>query len=185
MSDIDVITGEAPNRYASALLDLAEEGKSLARVEKDLKSFRKALDSSADLQRLLDSPVFETKEKINALTAIAKKLKLSALTTQFIGTVAGNDRARDLPVIMSAFTVLLAKRRGTQVAKVTSAQKLTAAQLTSIKSQLKKTLGQTVDIEANVDPSLIGGFKLRVGSRLFDSSLKTKLEDLRLALKET
>ena len=184
MSDTEVITGEAPVRYAQALLDLAEDAKSLPRVEKDLKSFKKMYESSAELKRLAESPVFATEDKVSALTAVAKKAKLSALTQQFIGTVAGNRRATDLPGIIAAFNDLVARRRGSQVAKVTSAAKLTAAQLSAIKAQLKKSLGRPVDIETSVDPDLLGGFVVRIGSRLYDSSLKTKLEDLRLALKE-
>lgn len=184
MSDTDVITGEAPVRYALALLDLAEDAKALPRVEKDLKSFKAMYESSEDLQRLTTSPAFTTEDKVSALTAVAKKAKLSVLTQQFIGTVASNRRAEDLPGIISAFTEMLARRRGTQVAKITSAGKLTAAQTTAIKSQLKKTLGRPVDVETSVDPDLLGGFVVRIGSRLYDSSLKTKLEDLRLALKE-
>lgn len=184
MSDTDVITGEAPTRYAQALLELAEEAKSISRVEKDLKSFKKIYESSADLKRLAESPVFATEDKAAALTAIAKKAKLSALTTQFIGTVAGNRRAAELPGIISAFNDILARRRGSQVAKVTSATKLTAADLTAIKSQLKKTLGRPVNVETSINPDLLGGFVVRIGSRLYDSSLKTKLEDMRLALKE-
>ncbi len=185
MSDTDVITGEAPVRYALALLDLAEEAKALPRVEKDLKSFKKMYEASADLKFLAKSPVFTAEDKAKALTAVAKKAKLSPLTQQFIGTVAGNRRAADLPGIILAFNEMLARRRGSQVAKVTSAAQLTAAQTTAIKSQLKKTLGRKVDVETSVDPDLLGGFVVRIGSRLYDSSLKTKLEDLRLALKET
>lgn len=184
MSDSDVITGEAPKRYAKALLELAEDSKSLKRVEKDLNSFKKIYASSPELQRLATSPVFAIDDKVNGLTAIAKKAKLSELTTQFIGTVAGNRRAGELPAIIASFTDLVAKRRGTQVAKITSAKKLTAAELTSIQSNLKKSLGHGVDVETAVDPELLGGFVVRIGSRLYDSSLKTKLEDLRLALKE-
>ena len=184
MSDNDVITGEAPTRYAQALLDLAEEAKSIPRVEKDLKSFKALYASSADLQRMAKSPIFATEDKAAALTAIAKKANLSTLTAQFIGTVAANRRAAELPGIISAFTEILAQRRGSQVAKVISATKLTAADLTSIKSQLKKTLGRPVDVETSIDPDLLGGFVVHIGSRLYDSSLKTKLEDMRLALKE-
>ena len=100
MSDNDVITGEAPTRYAQALLDLAEEAKSIPRVEKDLKSFKALYASSADLQRMAKSPIFATEDKAAALTAIAKKAKLSTLTTQFIGTVAANRRAAELPGII-------------------------------------------------------------------------------------
>ena len=184
MSDTEVITGQAPTRYAQALLDLAEEAKSIPRIEKDLKSFKKMYDSSAELKRMAESPVFATEDKVKSLMAVAKKAKLSPLTQQFIGTVAGNRRAGDLPGIIAAFNDMVARRRGSQVAKVTSAATLTAAQVTAIKSQLKKTLGRPVDVETSVDPDLLGGFVVRIGSRLYDSSLKTKLEDLRLALKE-
>jgi len=138
-------------------------------------------DSSADLKSLANSPIIAAEDKAAGLTAVAKKAKLSPLTQQFIGTVAGNRRAADLPGIISAFMDLVARRRGSQVAKVISAAKLTAAQTTAIKSQLKKSLGRPVDIETSVDPDLLGGFVVRIGSRLYDSSLKTKLEDLRLA----
>ena len=184
MSDTEVITGEAPSRYAQALLDLAEEAKSLPRVEKDLKSFKAMYASSADLKRVAESPIIATEDKVASLTAVAKQAKLSVLTQQFIGIVAENRRAADLPGIISAFNEIVARRRGSQVAKVTSAAKLTAAQLSAIKAQLKKSLGRPVDIETSVDPDLLGGFVVQVGSRLYDSSLKTKLEDLRLALKE-
>ncbi len=185
MSDTVVITGEAPHRYASALLDLAEEGKSLKTVEKNLANFKKTYAANSELRRVAESPVFKTEDKVAALTAIAKKARYNALTTQFIGTVAGNRRAAELPAIIAAFEDMVARRRGSQVAKVTSAKKLTAAQLSAIKAQLKKTTGRAVAVETVVDPDLLGGFVVRIGSRLYDSSLKTKLEDLRLTLKET
>lgn len=184
MSDSDVITGEAPTRYAQALLELAEESKSLKKIEKDVKTLKGLFSKSDDLTRLLRSPVFAIDDKVAALTAVAKKAKVSPLTTQFVGTVAGNRRAADLPNILNAFEKMVAARKGSQIAKVTSAQKLTAAQLKSLKTNLKKSLGQTVDVETSVDPDLLGGFVVRIGSRLYDSSLKTKLEDLKIALKE-
>ena len=109
---------------------------------------------------------------------------MSKLSTQFIGTVTKNRRSHDLLNILSFFQVMVAQKKGTQLAKLTSAQPLTPAQLKEIKSNLKKTLGRQVDVETSVDPDLLGGFILRVGSRLYDSSLKTKLEDLKIALKE-
>jgi F-type H+-transporting ATPase subunit delta len=184
VSDTEVITGEAPLRYAQALLELAEDAKSLNSIEKDMKTLKGLLAKSADLQAMLNSPVFATEDKVAALTAVAKKAKLKALTTQFVGTVAENRRADQLPGIIAAFEDMVARRKGSQVAKVTSAQKLTAAQVTSLKSNLKKSLGRPVQVETTVDPDLLGGFVVRVGSRLYDSSLKTKLEDLRLTLKE-
>lgn len=183
MTSEDVITGEAPARYAEALIDLADEAKALNRVEKDLDVIAKAFAESEDLRRLADSPVFATEDKVEALTAIAKSAKLSPLTQQFIGTVAANRRSGDIPAIIRSYKELVALRRGSQVAKVVSASKLTQAQLTQLKSRLKAETGKTVEVETSVDPELLGGFVVKFGSRLYDASLKTKLEDLRLALK--
>ena len=183
MTTDDVITGEAPARYAEALIDLADAAKSLDRVEKDLKIMAQAFKDSAELRSMAESPIFATGDKVAALVAIAKKAKLSPLTQQFIGTVAANRRAGDLPAIIRAFNDMVALRRGAQVAKVTSATKLTQAQLTQLKSKLKAETGRTVEIETDIDPDLLGGFVVKLGSRLFDASLKTKLEDMRLALK--
>lgn len=183
MTSEDVITGEAPARYAKALIDLADDAKSLPRVEKDLSAVAAAFKESDDLQRFAISPVFATEDKVAAMTAIAKMAKVSVLTQQFIGTVTANHRAGELPMIIAAFNEMVALRRGSQVAKVTSATKLTAAQMTQLKSKLKAETGKAVDIDASVDPDLLGGFVVKLGSRLYDASLKTKLEDLRLALK--
>lgn len=184
VSQSDVITGEAPKRYAQALLELAEEAKSLKKVEKDVKTLKALFAKSADLTQMASSPVVALDDKVAALTAVAKKAKVSPLTTQFIGTVAKNRRAHEIPAMLASFEDMVARRKGSQVAKVTSAQKLTAAQLTSLKSNLKKNLGRPVDVETSVDPDLLGGFIVRIGSRLYDSSLKTKLGDLKIALKE-
>ena len=184
MSETEVITGEAPIRYAQALLELAEDAKALNSIEKDMKTLKSMLNSNDDLASLINSPVFSTEDKAASLTAIAKKAKLKSLSAQFIGTVANNGRADQLPAIINAFEKMVALRKGAEVAKVTSAKKLTAAQVTSLKTNLKKSLGRPVEVETSVDPDLLGGFVVRVGSRLYDSSLKTKLEDLRLTLKE-
>lgn len=184
MSNQDVITGEAPHRYALALLDLAEETKSLKTVEKDLKTVKTLFANSEDLRRMASSPVFVVDDKVKSLNAIAKKAGVGKLVSQFIGIVTQNRRASEIPAMISAFEDVLARRRGTQSARVTSAKKLTAAQLTKLKAELKKSIGRTVDIETDIDPDLLGGFVVRIGSRLYDSSLKTQIEDLKLALKE-
>ena len=184
MSQTDIVTGEAPKRYAMALLDLAPSASALKSLEKDLKSFKKMFAGSEDLRRLASSPIFSTDDKVQALVAVAKKAKLGKLTTQFIGLAATNRRAAELPAMITAFETELAFRRGTQTAKVISAKKLTSTQLTALKSKLKKIEGRNVDLELNVDPSLLGGFVVRLGSKLYDSSLKTQLEDLSLALKD-
>lgn len=183
VSSEEVITGEAPARYAEALIELADGAKSLNKVEKDLDVIAKAFAESDDLRRFAASPVFSIDDKVAALTEIAKKAKLTPLTQQFVGTVAANRRAGEIPAIVQAFKERVALRRGSQVAKVTSASKMTQAQLTQLKTRLKAETGRPVEVEASVDPELLGGFVVKLGSRLYDASLKTKLEDLRLALK--
>jgi len=184
VSKVDVIASEAAQRYASALLELAKESKSLNTVEKDVKKLSGLFAKNVSVSAMATNPVYATEDKTAAVVALAKKLKLTKLTTQFVGTVAQNRRADEIPAMLSAFTDLLAKHRGTQIAKVTSATKLSASDLSALKSKLKKSTGRAVAVEATVDPSLIGGFVVQLGSRLYDSSLKTKLEDLRIALKD-
>lgn len=184
MSDTDVIASEAARRYATALLDAAKEGKSLKTAEKDLKTLKSLFASSEDLTRMASSPVFKTEDKVSAVLAMAKKAKLGKLVTNFVGTVAQNGRTAEIPAMIQAFEDIVARERGTSKAVVTSATKLTAAQLASLKSNLKKSLGKSVDIETAIDPDLLGGFVVQIGSRLFDSSLKTKLEGIKLAMKE-
>lgn len=184
MSNTDVIVSEAARRYATALLELAESAKSLKTVEKDMKTLNGLFSKSDDLRRLASSPVLADGDKLKALLAIAKKAKLSKLTIQFIGTCVENQRAGDIPAIISAFEEKLARQRGTGSAQVFSAKKLSAAQLSSIKTQLKKSLGRNVAIETHIDPELLGGFAVKIGSRYFDSTLKTKLEGLKMAMKE-
>lgn len=183
MSTQDVMTGEAPRRYARSLLELAEDATSLKTVEKDLKTVKKMFAGSADLRALVVNPVFATDDKVSAITAVSKKAGVSKLVLQFVGLMTQNRRAHEIPAAITAFEAALAKRRGTEVAKVTSAKKLTGAQLTKLKSELKKTLGRSVDIETDIDPDLIGGFVVKIGSRLYDSSIKTQIEDMKLALK--
>lgn len=184
MSQIEVITGEASKRYAQALLDLACESKSLKIIENDVGKLKTILLKSNDLQKAISSPVIDVEKKVVVLTSIAKAASLSKLSTQFIGTVSKNRRSHDLLNILSFFQGLVANRKGKQLAKLISARSLTTTQLKEIKLNLKKTLGREVDVETSVDPDLLGGFIVRVGSRLYDSSLKTKLEDLKIALKE-
>jgi len=184
VSDTSVINSEAADRYAKAAFELATESKSLKKIEKDLKSLASMMSSNADLGRLINSPVFNPEDQASALMAVCTKAKFSKLTSQFVGTVAKNRRASELPQIISAFEARAARERGTSSAVVTSAQKLTPAQLKSLKLNLKKSIGKDVDIETKVDPDLLGGFVVKIGSRLYDSSLKTKLEGLKLAMKE-
>ena len=184
MSQSDMITGEAAKRYAGAFLELAQDAKALKSAEKDFKSLKATLAASDKLSQRLSRPVTSAEDKTGVLLAVAKKAKLTKLTTQFIGTVAANGRAQDLREIMTAFTQKLDALRGTQSVQVMSAKKLSTAQLTAIKAQIKKSIGSDISVETEIDPSLLGGFAVKIGSRYFDNSLKTKLEGMKLAMKE-
>lgn len=184
MSQDGVIASEAAGRYANALLDLAGSATALKTLEKDAKSVKAMFAANADLRRLVDSPIFAAEDKASALVAVMKKAKVSTLMQQFVGTVAQNRRAAEIPSMLTSFQEKLAVRRGATTAVVTSAKTLTAAELKAMKAELKKSLGRTVDIETKVDPDLLGGFSVKIGSRLFDNSLKTQLDGLKLAMKE-
>lgn len=184
MSGASTVNSDVAERYALAIFDMANEAGTLAAVEKDLKKVKAVFTDSADIRDMAASPLYSVEDKAAALGAVAKKLKVSKLVAQFIGVTAANQRAADLPGIIDAFDLKLARKRGTTRAQVTSAKKLTAAQVKSIAAGLKKSLGRDVEIDTDVDPDLLGGFVVKVGSRLFDSSLKSKLEGLKLAMKE-
>lgn len=184
MSSADLVMSEAAQRYASALLDLAIESKSLKTIEKDVNSLKSLFEKNTDLRSVSRSPVVSDDDKAKALLALCKKAKFSKLMTQFVGTVVKNHRAADMPQILLAFEKSVAKRRGTETAELVSAKKLSAAQINGIKAQLKKSLGKDVAVQTHIDPELLGGFIVKVGSRYFDSSLKSKLERMTLAMKE-
>ena len=170
-------------RYAQALFDLARDHGRLAVVEADLKAFKAMRAESLDLRRLLSSPAFSADDKGRALAALAQKAGFDGLTRKFFGLLAANRRAAALPSAITAFEALSAAERGVVAAEVTTAIKLTPAQATGLKAALRHALGKDPEIETRVDPSILGGVKVRVGSRLYDASLRSKLDSLRFALK--
>ena len=170
-------------RYAQALFDLALDNKAVETVEGDLKALKAACEESADLRLELASPIFSGEDKGKALTAIGQKLGFNAITLNFIGVLAANRRAAALLSIIAGFERLSAAHRGVVAAEVTSAIKMTAAQAKGVKAALAEALGQDPEITTRVDPSILGGLKVRVGSRLFDASLRSKLDSLKFALK--
>lgn len=177
-------TSGVAGRYASALFDLADETKSLDQVAQDLVSFRNLLTESADLRRLIASPVIGRELQGKAILAVLDAADIKGLTRSFIGTVAAKRRARDLPGMITAFLAELARRRGETTATVTSAVPLTPAQLQQLTETLRKMLGDAkVSIDARVEPDILGGLLVKVGSRLFDSSIRSKLQRLQLAMK--
>lgn len=176
-------TGVA-GRYASALFELADGAKSLDQVAQDLTTFRNLVAESAELARLIASPVIGRALQGKALLAVLDAAGISGLTRNFVGTVAANGRARDLPAMASAFLAELARRRGETTATVTSAVPLSPAQLQQLSDALRSVLGSNkVSIDARVEPDILGGLVVKVGSRLFDSSVRSKLQRLQLAMK--
>jgi len=170
-------------RYAAALFDLADESKALDQVAEDLKGIKAMLTESDDLRRLVSSPVLSRDEQRRAMAAVLDKSGASELTRKFIGLVASNRRLFALRGMIDAYLAELARRRGEVTAEVTSATNLDARQMTALTDQLKKTVGQNVAVNVAVDPSLLGGLIVKVGSRMVDSSLRTKLSKLQLAMK--
>ena len=170
-------------RYAQALFDLANDENKLAAVEADLKALKSMSADSKDLRTLLASPAFSAEDKGKALSALAAKAKLNLVTRKFLGLLAANGRASALLSVITGFEALAATARGAVSAQVTTAVPLTAAQSKGVATALRTALGKDPEIETRVDPSLLGGIKVRVGSRLFDASLKSKLDSLKFALK--
>lgn len=171
-------------RYATALFELALEQKALEQIETDLGRFGEALDASEDLQRLVKSPMFSTEEQGRALGAILDELKIEGLTKNFLLLVSKNRRLFATPDMIRAYRAMLAEHRGEMSATVTAASKLTNTQVTALKQALKAGLGKDVMLDQLVDPSLIGGLMIKVGSRMIDTSIRTKLNSLKHAMKE-
>lgn len=170
-------------RYAQALFDLASDQKEVAAVEADLKSLKAAIVDSRDLRALLASPAFSAGDKAKGLAAIAAKAKFKPTTQKFLGLLAANGRAAELAGVIAGFEALAAKARGAVSAQVTTAVPLTAAQSKGVAAALRQALGKDPEVETRVDPAILGGIKVQVGSRLFDASLKSKLDSLKFALK--
>lgn len=170
-------------RYALALLDLADEKKQLDQVADDLRGLKALLEESEDLRRLVRSPLFSRDQQAAAVAAVADRLGVSDMTRKFVLVVAQNRRLFALDSMIDGYLAELARRRGEVQAHVTAARALSGAQLQSLDETLRGIVGGKVDIDVTVDPSLIGGLVVQVGSRMIDSSLRTKLQRLQLAMK--
>jgi F-type H+-transporting ATPase subunit delta len=170
-------------RYATALYDLADEAKQLDVVATDLARLKTLVDQSADLRRLIASPLVSREQQAKAMDAIVGQAGVSDLTRRFVGTVANNRRLFALRSIIDAFNQILASRRGELTAEVTSARPLSAQQVEAVNNALRTAAGRKVTMDLKVDPKLLGGLKVKVGSRLVDASLASKLQRLQLAMK--
>ena len=185
MATDDTNTASVPGRYASALFELAREQKQLPTVETDLGRFEALLNGSADLQRLVRSPAFSGNEQSKAITAVLAKANIGGLAGNFLSLLAKNRRLFAVSDMIKAFRAIAARERGEVTAEVTSAQPLSDAQTTALRDQLKTTVGKAVSLQTKVDPSLLGGLIVKIGSRMIDSSLRTKLSMLKVAMKGT
>ena len=170
--------------YASALFDLASSENQLASVETSLSDISRLIGESADFARFLRSPVISADNKASALDALLAKATTNELVGNFLRLVAQNGRLFALDAIIAGFRDLAAKARGETSADVTSAAPLNADQIAALGETLKAKIGKTVTLNQFVDPSLIGGLQVKVGSQMIDSSLKTKLAAMKIAMKE-
>ncbi len=174
---------EIAERYAAAIFELATEKAEIDGVADDFRRIQAMVEDSGDLKRLLKSPIFSRKEQALAMAALAKKAEFSDITTNFIALAARNRRLFMLSDVIDRFFERLSEQRGEVKADVLSAAALNESQMASLQDSLKKTFGKEVSLHTSVDASLIGGLIVRVGSRMIDSSLRTKIQKLQLAMK--
>lgn len=170
-------------RYANAVFELAQEEKSVEAVERDFIALRSLIDQNPDLARLVKAPVFSRDEQARVMKAVLEKMGAAELTTKFILTMASKRRLFVLTDIIRSFDRLVAKLRGEVQAQVTSARALSDAETLELKAILKSKLGRDPRLETKVDPNLLGGLVVKVGSRMINSSLRTKLTSIRAAMR--
>ena len=171
-------------RYASALFDLAHEDKAGDAVEKDLVALGEAIEASADLKTLITSPVIARDDQQKAITALLQSGGAHKLTENVAGLMAANGRLFALPAMIKAFRKLAADARGEVSAEATSAVALNEDQTRRLRAEIEASVGKAVNLETKVDPDLLGGLVVKVGSRMVDTSLRTKLTRLKMAMKE-
>jgi len=170
-------------RYAVALFELARDRRQLDQVERDLATLARMLEESADLRRLVLSPVITADDQAKGLGALLAKAGIAGLAGNFVNLIVRNRRLFALADMIKAFRALLARERGEVNADVTSAHPLTPAQMQALSDTLRTTIGKNVRINTRVDPNLLGGLIVKVGSRMIDSSLRTKLNNLKVVMR--
>ncbi len=171
-------------RYATAVFELALDAGAIDSVSADLQKFDALLDDSADLTRLVRSPVFTAEAQSKALAAVIDKAGIGGLAAQFLKVVTSNRRLFAIRDIIKAYRALVARHKGEVTAHVTVAEPLSDAHRDEIRNTLNAVTGKDVRVDMKVDPSIIGGLVVKIGSRMVDSSLRTKLNGLKHAMKE-
>jgi len=170
-------------RYATAVFELAEEQKAVDAVAADFAALRSAIQASTDLARLVRSPAFSGEDQARALNAVLEKMGVSALTLKFVALLVTKRRLFALEGIISAYNRKVARLKGEVEAEITSARPLSGSETEELKSVLKSRLGREPRLQTRVDPALLGGLVVKLGSRMIDSSIRTKLNGIRAAMK--
>ena len=183
MATSDPKLSSMAGRYASALFELAKDEGQTDQVEKDINTFQSLLDMSDDLRRMVASPVVPEDEQAAAISAVLDKAGISGLTSNFFKLVAKNRRLFAVPDMISSFRAIAAQARGEVTAEVTSATALNDQQVAALKATLKESVGKDVQLDETVDPSILGGLIVKIGSRMVDSSLRSKLTAMKVGLK--
>jgi F-type H+-transporting ATPase subunit delta len=184
VSDLSSISTGIAGRYAQAVFDLAREGNMLPVLEADIASLEGALAQSEELRRVIASPLYTREEQGSALTAVGQRLGLSPVMLNTLGLMATKRRLFVVPALLATLRELLARERGEVSAEVVSAQPLSAAQAQRLADTLSQSAGKAVRLQTRVDPSLIGGLVVRLGSRMIDTSIRAQLGQMQNMMKE-
>ncbi len=182
-SEEPIVSGMAA-RYATALFDLAQEANAIDAVKADLDRFDALLAESPDLTRLVRSPVFSSAEQLQALSAVLERAGIGGIAANFLKLVTSNRRLFAVRDMIRGFRELVARHKGEAVAEVTVAEKLKDDHVEALRAALKSVSGKDVDLDIKVDPAIIGGLVVKLGSRMVDTSLRTKLNAIKHAMKE-
>ena len=185
MAGKDPIISGMAGRYANALFELALDNKSVDSLKEDLDQFDALVAGSPDLDRLVRSPAFGADEQLKALSAVLAKAGIKGLAANFLKVITANRRLFAVREMIRAFRALVARHKGEVTAQVTVAERLSDNSLDTLKSALKSvTGGKEIDLDVKIDPTIIGGLIVKVGSRMVDTSLRTKLNSIKFAMKE-
>jgi F-type H+-transporting ATPase subunit delta len=177
------IQASLAGRYATALFELARDQRQLEAVGTSLAALKRALADSEDLRELITSPLTRRDDALKSVAAVAEAMKLDPITANFLGVLAQNRRLGQLGAIIRNFNLLAAFHRGETTAEVTSAHPLDDAQVAALKANLKSRLGGDVAVDLNIDPAILGGLVVKIGSQMIDGSIRTKLNTLAQAMK--
>ncbi|MEA3390250.1 F0F1 ATP synthase subunit delta [Sphingobium sp. CCH11-B1] len=177
------IQASLSGRYAVALFDLARDAQSLDTVADSLRGLKAALAESPDFKGLINSPVLSRDAAGKTIAAVASAMGIDALTTKFLGVLAQNRRLAQLPAVIRAYETLLSNHKGEARAEVTSAHPLDNDQVVALQRSLRARVGREVAIDAKVDPAILGGLVVKIGSQMIDSSIRTRLNTLAMAMK--